>query len=317
MFREMAEADPERWHFWSPVGWGAQFSAGQKAVLEKGMNPLAARRFLENEWLEEGEDAFLTAAQVDRCLREYDPRDIAQGTPFRGMGIDLGLTRDASSIAVVGGNAEANYALLALDVFVGSREEPVDLRAVGETALLRAKEWGPLDCVLDPWQGMHMHQQIGGALRSEVFHFGAASMKELTEITWQVMSQGKFRFWPGAGKRLQRGEPWDLERELRGAILKVMPYGERLDHQSSGYTDRLISVALAIWKLSQRSLMPPVSISSEGGSPSRESSWKRGLIRGMRPHISRFDRMDEDEVRIRRAHRAAREAVDRVNRGGY
>ena len=105
-----------------------------------------------------------------------------------------------------------------------------------------------------------MLQRNTAALRAEVFTFSGTGVRELTEASWRVMSRGRFKFWKNAGVALQNGERWDLEREMREAVRKIMSYGERLDHSVGGYSDRLISVAMAIWKLEQRQMVPGIVV---------------------------------------------------------
>jgi hypothetical protein len=282
-FRAEAGEDPERWHFYSAPGWVAKFSEKEKRRLELGMHPLSRRRFIENEWLEEAEGAFCTTAQAWDCVVNYDPMAIAR-PPLVAQGIDLGLTHDAAVVSVVGMDYDGACSLLSMHVFPGSKEDPVLIEAVEEVAKANMASWQPLATAIDPWQAASTIQRIGPALRAEEFTFSTRRLQELTDALWQRVSSTRLRFWPGAGRAVQKGEDWDLHRELKEAVVKETTYGSRIDHRAGGYSDRLISMGMAIWRLAQETLAPAMCVSEE--APEVEGGSRAEVVAAVKRQIA-------------------------------
>jgi hypothetical protein len=86
------------------------------------------------------------------------------------------------------------------------------------------------------------------------FAFSPANLMHLTSDVFRRVVNRQIEVYNEAGPAIQGTEHWDLQRELTTAIIRQMPYGERIDHKKSGYTDRIISLGMALWWLGENAL---------------------------------------------------------------
>ena len=254
-FREYARREKD-WFFrttkkwlasWTPQAWFRE----QQALLSQP----AYRRLIGNEWIE-NVDTFLSVDQVAAITkigltpsmeRPEDVEMVATAT-------DLGISKAAAAVGSVGyvkGNKPLR--LLDLRVFPGSEELPVQIVEVENAIEDQLNRYDSDAVIVDPWNMRKTIQDREFEWPLMEFTFSPAHIMHLTSDVFRRVVNRQLEIYPNAGPAIQNEEQWDLQRELSTAIIRQMSYGERIDHKRSGYTDRIISVGMALWWLGQSS----------------------------------------------------------------
>jgi len=246
------------WHFKTTKKWLASWTA--KAwfkEMELILSPAAYRRLIDNQWIED-EDTFLTSDQAmaieNHLLSPCYERP--EGCQIAVTATDLGITKDAAAVGTLGRMEGENgkIRLLDLRVFQGSQANPVRIDDVEKEIQLHLDRFGSEGLILDPWNMRKTIQDYEGEWPIEEFAFSPANIMHLTMDVFRRVVGKQLEVYPDAGPATQRNQPWDLRRELTTAIIKQMSYGERIDHKRSGYTDRVITIGMALWWLGKNSL---------------------------------------------------------------
>lgn len=255
-FREYTRGSP-RWYFkttkkwlagWTPKEWFTEMS--------KIMSVPQYRRLIENEWIEEM-DAFLTSDQVMAITNpELRPAMVRpDNVDLVATSTDLGISKDAASVASLG-RVEGDNAIRLLDmrVFPGSKINPVQISDVEDEMESQIKRFDSDGVIVDPWNMRKTIQDKEFDWPIEEFAFSPANLMHLTSDVFRRVVNKQLEIYPESGPAVQSNELWDLQRELMTAIIRQMSYGERIDHRKSGYTDRVISLGMALWWLGQNTL---------------------------------------------------------------
>lgn len=255
-FREYARKS-ERWFFYTAKKWLAGWTDSawfeeQRAIL----SPSQYRRLIGNEWIGE-EDAFLTAQQVQGIT---NPRiapfmERPHDTDLVAVATDLGISKAAAAVAAVGrvqGNEPAR--LLDLRVFPGSKLSPVRIEDVEDAMEDMRVAYQANALIFDPWNMRKTIQDREAVWPVEEFNFSPATIMRLTSDVFRRVVSRQLEIYPDAGPAVQNREPWTLQKELATAVIRQMSYGERIDHRSSGYTDRIIAVGMALWWIGKERL---------------------------------------------------------------
>lgn len=256
------------WYYYAPRGFLATWQMHMFEDWKKVLLPQTYKRLILNEDTTEG-DQFLTEEQVTQCEINHPIlfKDIKHNRPIIKVCVDFGYTQDAAVIAVLAGYVpykkkdvgvedsggrrvmvnELQIDLLHLDVFTGSRDNPVQSRKIKREAERYADNYrGTIHT--DPWE---MRWILSESPRWNEFKFTAQSVRQLTTQLYQVFVKKQIRIQKAAGTTYQqksgsRPEEWSLKRELTEAVLKEMSYGIRVDHQNSGFTDRLMAIGMGV-----------------------------------------------------------------------
>jgi hypothetical protein len=186
-------------------------------------------RLHECRWTDAG-GAWLSSEQVDAIFG-----DVPQGDGPRCLGLDLGISRDQTALAVVK-RVGALVVVEHLRLFIPTKNARVDLTEVEEEVEALAMRYhAPV--MIDPYQGVGLSQRLTqrGVMVTE-YVFSSDGRKRLFAGLLDCISTGTLR-----------SHPHDtLRRELLSLEVKESQAGWRVDHRSSGHDDATVAVGLAI-----------------------------------------------------------------------
>ncbi len=228
----------------------------------------AFRRLFLNEW---------TAAE-DRLVT---PDDLAAATVLEGplspesgrrylIGLDLGITGDATVAAVCHGEKERSgdgdgkdfqtgtrIVLDRMSVWQGTSSSPVDLSEVEEWIDITARAYNRAKIVFDPYQAIALTQRLKSrGLYVQQFTFSSASVARLAHTLYEQLRS----------RRISLPDDSDLLDELANVrLVERTPGVYRIDHDPDKHDDRAIALALAAHGI----LYP------QGGGEARVMSAKR------------------------------------------
>jgi hypothetical protein len=182
------------------------------------------------------------------------------------IGVDQGYTKDASVCAVVShqrmDDGKDSFTLHHLDVWLGSRDSPVDMAAVVRQANEYEEKYNAELKICDPWEMRDTMKRDPSWME---FKFNSQSLTKITEYLYHAFAQKRMRIWKDAAPEWQNkggGKPsrWNLQRELTEAVLKDTSYGVRIDHKSAGFTDRIMAIGMCIVSLLDEEIYPTKKI---------------------------------------------------------
>jgi hypothetical protein len=236
--RESARHEP--WaHLFSAKGtiasWvGKQWIAQMRALLP----PAAFARAIENVWAAESGD-FVTAEQVRAIVDpDWKPVPLKAWSVNYTAGLDLGLRKDRSALAVVHVDDEQRVALDELQTWEGSAKRPVSIERVLDAVRDAKRRYGNLTVHADPWQfELAISQLRTSGVDVRPFTMSTKSVEQLSGAFYRLISERRLRLYPDVA----------LENELLGLRVIQRPGGWRFDH-GSGFSDRATALALAATK---------------------------------------------------------------------
>jgi phage terminase large subunit-like protein len=210
------------------------------------------RRLFENEWTS-SEDRLASEDDLRACVTLDGPLPPEPGQRYV-IGLDLGLKADRTVAAVChalrlrNARDETTGTKVVLDrmqVWAGSRAEPVQLAAVEDWVAEAASSYRGAIVRLDPWQAIGSMQRLRSrGVRCEEFSFSSASVGRLAS-TLHLLLRNRMLALPD--------DP-DLLDELANVRLReTSPGTVRMDHDEGQHDDRAIALALAASKLIERS----------------------------------------------------------------
>jgi phage terminase large subunit-like protein len=146
-----------------PVPWQ------EPAVLAEQQRALPAanfRRLFLKEWVE-AEDRLATLDSLRRCAVLDGPLPPQRGFEYV-IGVDLGLKHDRTAVAIChalptdesAAGLGPTIVLDGVEVWQGSPEDPVSLRAVFNFILNAANAYGSAKIVVDPYQAASLVQEL-------------------------------------------------------------------------------------------------------------------------------------------------------------
>jgi hypothetical protein len=288
-FHDETKEDNNGWYFFAPPRFLAKWQSEGIEQWRRTLHPAQFQRLINNIDTT-GECAFVTEEQVKACCllkgtskgwpTDLEAKEFKKG--YVVTGVDLGLKKDATAIATVQslpvqrGNPP-KFHLLALDVLTGDPGDPVLLREVEQIILLHKFKYKSYPILCDPWNAASLIQKYGFMVE---WPFTVKHVSELTQLLYRAISDKQLAIYPGAGTAYQGSygnkEEWTLERELTQAVVKEMSYGQRIDHQSGGYSDRIMSIGMCLHFLSTEANIPKLkSLQVEGG---KKDEWSGGKM---------------------------------------
>ena len=235
-WRVREAARTELWgHLYAPSGIVASWITPAWVEQQRALLPPAAfERVIANVWTT-GSGDFVTAEQWRVCVDERLSRR-ETGTGPHHAGLDLGLTKDRTALAIV--HRDGNQVVLdELDVWQGTKAEPVSITHLERAIADASRRFPGLRISADPWQ---LKGSIERLQRERVnideFTFSASSVQKLSTTLYGAISSGTLRVYPDL----------ELEREVLGLRVIENAGGWRFDHRTGGYSDRAVAVAMAI-----------------------------------------------------------------------
>lgn len=274
--REAVRADTT-WHFSRLDGPVASWITPDRLAEQERLLPgIAYRRLWLNEWTSGGGDAL--SEEVIRQAFRSELRPLYQGE--RGVdyvaGLDLGVSRDASAVCVLGvQRSRQSFGLIRLaasKVWRPQKGQKVDLQEVEDALfdLFRRFDFKQLN--FDPWQAQHMagRLQSGGLGRlarplyvQHALHPTPRPKLPVTEIppTGQNLQRlATVVIEAFNDRRLELYDDPDLRRDVSRFRVEERPYGFRLtspkDEHGHGDLGTAFSLALlAATELASRPLV--------------------------------------------------------------
>lgn len=196
------------------------------------------RRLVLGEWCE-GDERLSSVDDLAACVRLDGPRDPAVGR-YYCMGLDLGLSNDATVLSVCSLDEAEGAAVVSLDrqmVWQGTRQAPVNIAEVEEAVLQAWRIYGQPAIVVDPWQAAGLCQRLRTrGVEVIEYAFTQQSGSRLAVRLHRLIADGA----------LALPDDEALLDELANVrLLEPSPGVYRLDHLSGEHNDRAMSLALA------------------------------------------------------------------------
>jgi phage terminase large subunit-like protein len=230
------------------------------------------RRLFLNEWVS-GEDRVASMEDLRACVMLDGPQEPREGTDYV-IGVDLGLKRDRTAVAICHGErlrgdedptVGARIVLDRLQVWQGSRLQPVRLDDVEEWISAASQRYNGAAVILDPWQaaGLAQRLQARGVARTgwSGQSTGWGRWGAVEEFTFSAQSVGRLASTLTLLIRnhaLALPDDPELIEVLANLRLKEPSPGVlRIDHDSGRHDDRAIALALAAQRLSGDVWMRP------------------------------------------------------------
>ena len=221
------------------------------------------RRLFLNEWVA-SEDRLVHEDDLRACVVLDGPLPPEPGRRYI-IGVDLGVTRDATVAAVCHaervtalppGQVEATtigakIVLDRLEVWRGSRDRPVQLSSV-ETWLREAARSYRATVVIDPWQAVGMAQRLRAhGIRVEEFTFSSGSVGRVASVLHRALRDRMIAL---------PDDPELIDELAHVRLAESSPGVVRLAHDSDRHDDRAVAIAMACSALLER----PTFVSPHG-----------------------------------------------------
>jgi hypothetical protein len=232
------------------------------------------RRLHLNEWTS-AEDRLATAEDLGACVTLDGPQAPEPGRRYV-LGVDVGLKRDRTAIAVC--HAEplsrreigvgdvrigVRVVLDRMQVWQGSRAEPVKLAEVEDWIASASALYNHAPARFDPWQALGSIERLRArGVRCDEFSFTAASVGRLAAVLHLLIKN----------RSLALPDDRDLLDELAAVRLReTSPGVVRIDHDADGHDDRALAVALAAAALVEKAPPAEHAAAHGDGSPWRDA----------------------------------------------
>jgi hypothetical protein len=232
--REMARSEAN-WYFSSRGQCATWVDPEWLAQQERTLPAHVYARLHLNLWIE-GVGAFLTEAEVDAIFTEAE----LPATIKHMAGLDLGVTKDRSVLALVGSADEGRVVVRKLATWVPPKGGKVDLQAVEDEVESLMRTHAVAACIYDPHQAQHMAQRL--RVRSVPmleYTFTSASRRDLFAKLLDLIRRRKLVAAPHA----------ELRRELLHLEVTETAGGWRADHKRGRHDDHVVAVALAAQRI--------------------------------------------------------------------
>lgn len=216
-------------------------------------------RLFENVWAA-AEDTLANPDDLRACVTLDGPQERQDFFPY-AIGLDVGLTRDQTAVAVchlepasskweapdpwtqpIKVEKGSKVVLDRMAVFQGSRAHPLNLQLVEDWVLQAGQDYR-CPVIFDPYQATGMMQRLNSRqIRTEQFNFTQQSVGKLASTLYQLIRN----------RSLALPADEDLLDELANVrILEPSPGMLRIDHDAGKHDDRVIALALAAHHLLQ------------------------------------------------------------------
>lgn len=264
--REVARTEP--WgHLFSATGPIASWISPEWIAQMRTLLPAAAfERVIENRWTS-GIGDFVTADQWRRCI---EPGLKPQGTGQPGVryhgGLDLGLTKDRTALAVVHRDGDQ---IVLDDLMVW--EPPVEVETIERATLDVARRFRGVRLQADPWElrgSIPRLQRLGANVRE--FKFSSGSVQRLSQTLYEAITSARLRAF----------DDRDLEREVTGLRVIQTSGGWRVDHRAGGFSDRAMALGMALVGAAEVRDRPIVRLALSAGRRAGGSPWRTAGVSG-------------------------------------
>ena len=272
------------WYFHSLDGPQASWiSAKHLAEQRRLLPPVAYDRLWLNKWTTGQGDA-ITEADILRAvtMAEQPTRASFVGATFVA-GLDLGIKRDASAIAIGGCESNGSRVRLAhTQAWLPEGGKPIDLMQLEEEIVALHKLYG-FDLFYDPWQAELLAQRLRSrGVRTHEVPFSGPNLMKMASATVETFSEGQIALYNDAA----------LLDDLRSLKVIEKSYGYRIDAErgAAGHADRAIALALMLHGArSSESLGGPCIMTADGPLPDVRGEVEKMLVemRKAQPAVKR------------------------------
>jgi Terminase large subunit, ATPase domain len=242
--KQLAEAgDPHT--FWAWCGHNRSPKVTQKFLDQQRrlLMPVQFAREHQNLWVDAA-DGFCTTAQVDAAMgRGWTEQE----TPARGQRyeafVDIGTINDPSVIALGHLDRDRVIYIDRLITFQGSREQPVQLRAVEEAIAELCRTFPMARVRVESWQGVSAVQNLQRrGLPVKLFAPTAKAHAEEWPVLAQRLATGTIALPPHAR----------LREELLNLVVEMGPTGVKVVDRGKVHQDHAVAVRGVVAQLHPR-----------------------------------------------------------------
>lgn len=254
--RESARTD-ESWIFTSLDGPQASWMTEQRLAEQRRMLPsIAFNRLWLNQWSATGGDALTPEVIEAAFLPGIAPQESAQAGYAYVAGLDLGVTRDASALCILGvrraHEGHGRIRLAATRLWRPSKGHPVNLSEVERAVAELHARFRIQKLHYDPWQAQHMASRLSAA--------GLGGLEEVTPVGSNLQRMATAVLESFNDRRLELFDDPDLHRDVRRFRVEEKSYGFRLTspRDSLGHGDLGTAFSLALLAAVQLAAVPQI-----------------------------------------------------------
>jgi hypothetical protein len=198
------------------------------------------------------EDRLVTVDNLAAAVTLDGPQEPRRNVRYR-MGLDLGLTHDATAIAVAHSEpdplAEQPAQRIVLDrlvTFQGRKNEPVRLADVEQTVLTLWRMYNRPRLRADPFQAAGLVQAVKArGVTVEEWPYTAGRYGEMASVLFALLRDKRIDLYAEEG----------LLDELRNVrLVETIPGQVRIQHDPGRHDDRCVAIGMAVVPLVQRSV---------------------------------------------------------------
>jgi phage terminase large subunit-like protein len=228
------------WHFANLDGPQASWITEKVLAEQRRLLPAKTyQRLWLNQWSTGG--GALSGSDIEACISLEAPMLAREPGLVYLAGLDLGISRDHSSLVVVGADRKANRVKLAV---VKSWQPPfggkIDLQLIQDEILRLHKLFALKRVLFDPYQAELMAQQLGRAgLTMESMAFTGANLNRMASCLVEAVQS----------HRLELYREKQLIADLQGLNIVPKSYGLRLEaarNKETGHSDRATALAIVL-----------------------------------------------------------------------
>ena len=283
--RESIRED-DTWYFSRLEGCVASWISQELLAEQERLLPdIAFRRLWHNEWSTGGSDA-LREDDIDAAIiPNLHPQTAAQQGWDYTMGVDLGVSRDASAVVVLGVRRDAmghgRIRLAHTRIWHPTKSKKVDLLEVEDTIRKLHNAFALKQISFDPWEARHLMSslQAGGLGRMGAgagYNRKDKQQLPLVEVppagkNLQAIATALLECF--ADRRIELFNDFDLVRDLKRLRVEERSYGFRLTspRDALGHGDMVTAFGLALLAASEQAAKKIIRAGVIGSKPEGKS----------------------------------------------
>jgi len=246
-----------------PASWIAQRHVAEQQRL---LPVQVFARLWKSEWSSGSGDAISAADLAASVVLQSPPLGPEPQWSYF-LGVDLAVSRDATSLVLIGKHASGRLRLIRQRTWLPPKDGRIQLSDVERVAWEWCRGFAPVQVCMDPYQAEMLAQRLKAkGAHVHLIPFVGSHLNEMASFLVEAFSSRLIE--------LYRDE--QLLRDLRRLRLKESPSGFRLvaDRTALGHCDSATALSLALWGARKRPLggvsQAPVGMLTEGFSTSRQ-----------------------------------------------
>lgn len=224
--------------FWSHEFVAPWQTDAWRESMRRALRPAQYQRMIENRWTT-SEEAFITAAEWDRCIDPGHRMVVSNPQLPVWVGLDASTKRDSTAIvACTWDPLEQNVWLVWHKIFTPTSENPIDFNVIEREILVLAQRFQVYEVRYDPFQLASTAQRLRamGVPMTEV-PMTSTNLTEATTALYDAIKQ----------RRLVVYEDKELRDQVLRAIVAETSRGWRLDKlKASHKIDAAVALSMAV-----------------------------------------------------------------------